>query len=56
MQDYDYFRRFPVSNVISSMDHWKKRLDLEIGDTIIWRGEGLRNEESVTLLDTDPIG
>ena len=24
------------------MDHWKEPLDLEIDDTIIWRGEGLR--------------
>ena len=30
-------RRFSVSIVTSSMDHWKEPLDLEIGDTIIWR-------------------
>ncbi len=24
------------------MDHWEKPLDLEIGDTIIWRGEAMR--------------
>ena len=24
------------------MDHWKKPLDLEIGDTIVWQGEGIR--------------
>ena len=29
------------------MHHWKKPLDLEIGDTIIWRGEGMRNEEGM---------
>ncbi len=32
------------------MDHRKEPLDLEIGDTIIWRGEGMRIEEGVILL------
>ena len=37
-------RRFPGSSVtgcMTPMDHWKV-VDLEIGDTIIWRGEGMR--------------
>ena len=34
------------------MDHWKEPLDLEIGDTIIWRGEGMRNEEVMILIPT----
>ena len=38
-----------ISNVITSMDHWKEPLDLEIGDTIIWRGEGIQNEEGMVL-------
>ncbi len=32
------------------MDHWKDPLDLEIGDTIIWRGEEMRNEEGMILI------
>ncbi len=32
------------------MDHRKKLLDLEIGDTIIWRDEGMRNEEGIILI------
>ncbi len=32
------------------MDHWKDPLDLGIGDCIIWRGEGMRNQEGVVLL------
>ena len=32
------------------MDPWKEPLDLEIGDTIIWRGEGMQNEEGMTLI------
>ena len=24
----------------AAMDHWKEPLDLEIGGTIIWRGDG----------------
>ena len=43
-------RRFSVSNVITSMDHWKEPLDLEIGDTIIWRGEGMGNTEGMILI------
>ena len=35
------------------MDHWKEPLDLEIGDTIIWRGEGMRlrcDKEGMVLI------
>ena len=32
------------------MDHWKEPLDLEIGDTIIWRGEGMKNQEGMILI------
>lgn len=32
------------------MDHWNEPLDLEIGDTIIWRGEGIVNEEGMILI------
>ena len=38
------------STVTRSMDHRKKLLDLEIGDTIIWRDEGMRNEEGIILI------
>ena len=32
------------------MDPWKEPLDLQIGDTIIWRGERMRNEEGLILI------
>ena len=32
------------------MAPWKDPLDLEIDDTIIWRGEVMRNEEGAILL------
>ncbi len=35
------------------MDHWKEPLDLEIRDTIIWSGEGMRirnDEEGMILI------
>ena len=36
------------------MDHWKEPLDLEIGDTIIWRDDGMRirNEKEGMILIT----
>ena len=35
---------------MTTMDRWKEPLDLEIGDTIIWRGEGRQNEEGMILI------
>ncbi len=37
---------------MTATDHWKNPLDLEIGDTIIWRGDGMRirNEEQGMIL------
>ena len=32
------------------MDPWKEPLDLEIGVTITWRGEGMRNEKDMVLI------
>ena len=31
-----------VAEAGGAMDPWKEPLDLEIGDTIIWRGDDLR--------------
>ena len=33
------------------MDPWKEPLDLKIGDTIIWRDNGMRNEEGMIPWD-----
>ena len=39
-----------VAKAGAAMDHWKEPLDLEIGDTIIWRGKGMQNEEGMILI------
>lgn len=34
------------------MNYFKKPLDLEIGDAIIWRGERMCNEEGMILISS----
>ena len=38
------------------MGHWKTPVELEIGDTIIWRGDGMQNEEGMILICTGMRG